>query len=77
MEWRPIETAPKDKVLCLWVPALGLVPNCRYREQGTDDPLFCGGWFNDGYPWGSQWEKREATHWMEIVPPDLCNSDDT
>lgn len=32
-EWQPIETAPRDKVFCVWMPFGTMYTQCRWRED--------------------------------------------
>jgi hypothetical protein len=66
MEWQPIETAPKDKMVILGLPDFesdeGWVVAGEYCEHGVDDGA---GWYN-------QFERDcqiHPTHWMPLPTP--------
>lgn len=58
--WRPIEAAPKDRLILL-----GLFPHSGFIYM----PRKVGGWWNNKWNiFGATWE---PTHWMELPePPD-------
>lgn len=59
-EWRPIETAPKDRSIDLWTGTLRMT-NCYWDE-------ICGEWRKVNIANVLVRFKR-ATHWMEIPAP--------
>lgn len=64
MEWRPIETAPKDGTF-----VLGYAWECvdvQYNDNGMRVTWFeRGSW--QGFPWASQGMK--PTHWQPLPAP--------
>lgn len=62
MQWRPIETAPKDgtPLLLLWPDAAE-----KMAVMWWDD--YCGGWM--GYYDGINPGRMPPTHWMPLPPP--------
>lgn len=69
MEWRPIETAPKDgKDILLWSPRI---------NPKWDDVVFVAGWFNGSWVAvsGATWAEDEVTHWMPLPKPPLSASE--
>ena len=62
-EWQPIETAPKDSEVLLWV------------DIAVGNPLVIQGcWFSDEEMGESGWidvngEVHEVTHWMPLPDP--------
>lgn len=59
MEWRPIESAPKDGTRVLvW----------RRREQGYDHVRMGVDWCKNGV-WQKSRRDMHPTHWMPLPPP--------
>lgn len=75
MDWRPIETAPKDKFVLVWIESGdgdGLYEVARYDASGEQ---FAGGQYGP-FVWASQtsgvgiWAKDIVTRWMPLpLPP--------
>ena len=62
MNWRPIETAPKDGTpILVWVRKHQEVLIVFYEERGK----FC--WRE--YPEGDRWNKNLVTHWQPLPEP--------
>lgn len=63
-EWQPIETAPKDETVLVWVPSEGRI--------------FAAEWVSYPFPhWQPEYsevfmlyeEEERATHWMPLPKP--------
>lgn len=77
MAWNPIETAPKNRMIDLWVKGSLYGPgrrlfNCRWIDE-FDNGSLKGGWYFGVFSQenGDQiaWERLitgEATHWMDV-----------
>lgn len=69
MEWRPIDTAPKDQPIDLWVRHRGRVTNCEWGETVAKNK----------HPGNEVWlgnglkrdliDPSDATHWMPLPSP--------
>ena len=66
MDWKPIETAPKDRAVCVWPPTWSGVVSCamfddkKYLKQ--PNPY----WKRfDAYD-TAQSRKNPPTHWAEV-----------
>lgn len=72
MEWKPIETAPKDKNLLLgWRSAEGVGHVgegywAKGFEGSVDEPPFPAGW---SIPSQNYFNCLLPTHWMPLPPP--------
>jgi hypothetical protein len=71
MEWRPIESAPKDGTkIDLWVvPPPGLISHGAGRL--VDCWFFEGGWRTEDHAADEGWDYVvwEATHWKPLPAP--------
>lgn len=67
MEWRPIETAPKDRtVVDLW--AMGRRwPDMEWEVTCPSHPD--GVWKRAGTDWYDAMGWLDPTHWMPLPPP--------
>lgn len=77
MDWKPIETAPKDgRDVHLWVrgslvPVAGYYISRAYLQREYDNPDHMEeGWYPSfGYPFDCPEVTMTPTHWMPLPPP--------
>lgn len=74
MNWQPIETAPKDRDVLLWFPAMCSTPKASVGNWDDDRyakkprPFWtceCEGWAGKNLL-----RANPPTHWCEITPPE-------
>jgi hypothetical protein len=59
-EWQPIETAPKETPVLIWVGDQALISQQLYEQANWED-TYQSFWFWD--------TDREPTHWMPLPEP--------
>lgn len=59
-KWRPIETAPKDRLILVYAPSYLELPAIMCLCQWHPDAGFCVD------------ELREPTHWKPYEPPEAA-----
>lgn len=67
MNWQPIETAPKDLKIIVWLADEGFPVMATYRmlDQGKDEE-WEGFWLWE-MDYGQDF--HDITHWMHLPPP--------
>lgn len=68
--WQPIQTAPKDQIILIYIPS-SEETFIAYWSELSGPPITGGGWaiahdYGDGH--GSP-DTSSATHWMPLPPP--------
>jgi hypothetical protein len=64
MDWRPIETAPKDQTRILVSKVGGDVRTASWASKA-----YGGGWWDDDFPLETSSRSRNPTHWMPLPEP--------
>ena len=59
-EWQPIETAPKETRVLLWVP----LDKQKWAIRSGGYDLYYGRWFYDGPQ-----DDHQPTHWVPLPDP--------
>jgi hypothetical protein len=69
MNWQPIETAPKDRVILLYYPGSEYIN--PIMSTGEYYASVKGSYWSCHIPWmGIRWmKKNQPTHWCELEGP--------
>lgn len=73
-KWRPIETAPKDEAVLIFIPGTEPALEIEIAHCSSDDPD--GDWYPATWPLASPID-MPPSHWMPLPsPPALANAGD-
>ena len=73
MEWQPIESAPRDREIDLWVvwpDSASRWADAKWMEAGSHKCNGPGNWCSrEGFPLHAFTQRPTATHWRDKPPP--------